>query len=61
MNQVGFRLDPHLKARALETGATAWPECGEDWACFTLFRDDWPTPDLPFWARKAYVFAQETG
>ncbi len=60
MNQVGFRLDAALKARSLKTGATAWPDCGDDWVCFTLFRADWPNPDLPFWSRKAYAFARET-
>jgi len=60
MNQLGFRLDALLRTRALLSGAAACPQCGEDWVCFTLFRDDWPAPDLPFWARKAYVFARQT-
>ncbi len=35
------------------------PEGGDQWVSFTLFRDDWPKPDLEFWARKAYVAARE--
>ena len=60
MNQIGFRLDGRMKERALATGGEAYPACGGDWVCFTLFRDDWPKVDLQFWARKAYVFARET-
>jgi len=61
MKTVAFRLDPLLKDHALQTGATDLPEAGPDWVSFTLFRDDWPEVDLMFWARKAYVFARETG
>jgi hypothetical protein len=61
MKTVAFRLDPPLKDRALQTGATDLLEAGPDWVSFTLFRDDWPEVDLVFWARKAYVFARETG
>jgi len=60
MNSIVFRLDNRLKPRALTTGATAYPECGDEWVSFILFRDDWPKFDLPFWALKAYVFARET-
>ena len=61
MNLVGFRLDGRMKARALASGGTPCPECGDDWVSFTLFRDDWPGVDLEFWARKAYAAAREVG
>jgi hypothetical protein len=59
MNTIGFRLDERMKARALASGGAPYPECGNEWVSFTLFRDDWPTVDLEFWARKAYVAARE--
>jgi hypothetical protein len=59
MNTVGFRLDERMKARALASGGAPYPECGNEWVSFTLFRDDWPRVDLEFWARKAYVAARE--
>jgi len=40
-------------------GELPYPECGPEWVAFALFRDDWPKPDLEFWARKAYVAAPE--
>jgi hypothetical protein len=58
MALIGFRLDPELLGRALASGAEAASRAGADWAAFTLFRDDWPRPDLQFWARKAYVNAR---
>ena len=60
MAVVGFRPPPELKARALRTGAVDCPEAGPEWVSFTLFRSDWPEPDLRFWARAAYVAARET-
>ena len=60
MRLVGFRLDSVFKSRALESGAAPYPDCGDEWVSFTLFRPDWPKPDLLFWARKAYGFARET-
>jgi len=61
MNTIGFRLDERMKARALASGGMPYPECGENWVSFTLFRDDWPKVDLEFWARKAYVAVGEPG
>jgi len=58
MALIGFRLDAEMLRRALASGAETCPEAGPDWAAFTLFRDDWPLPDLRFWARKAYVTAR---
>jgi hypothetical protein len=59
MGTVAFRLDDRMKARALATGGAPFPECGQQWVSFTLFRDDWPKTDVEFWARKAYVAARE--
>ena len=59
-NTIAFRLDERMRSRALATGASDCPECGNDWVSFTPFRDDWPKVDLEFWARKAYVYARET-
>ena len=59
MNVVAFRLDERMKTRALASGGAPYPECGDEWVAFTLFRDDWPKIDLEFWARKAYVAARE--
>jgi hypothetical protein len=61
MNSVGLRLSPEIKARAVATGAADLPHAGPEWVSITLFRDDWPEPDLGFWARKAYVFARGQG
>ena len=61
MNTVAFRLDEALRRRALETGGRALPEAGPEWVSFTLFRNDWPDVDLPFWALKAYGFARNSG
>jgi hypothetical protein len=59
MSTVAFRLDERMKTRALSTGGAPYPECGDHWASFTLFRDDWPKVDLEFWARKAYLAARQ--
>jgi len=59
MDTTGFRLDERMKARALASGGVPYPECGDQWVSFTLFRDDWPKIDIEFWARKAYVAARE--
>jgi hypothetical protein len=61
MNTIGFRLDERMKVRALASGAAPYPDCGDQWISFGLFRDDWPKVDLEFWARKAYVAARELG
>lgn len=59
MNTISFRLDARMTARALASGAVPFPECGDAWVSFTLFREDWPKVDLEFWARKAYVAIRE--
>lgn len=60
MDTIGFRLDERMKTRALASGGVPFPECGNEWVSFTLFRDDWPKIDLEFWARKAYLAARES-
>ena len=57
---VAFRLDPRMRGRALATGGIACPECGEDWVAVVhdLPDSDWPTVDVRFWARHAYVYAR---
>jgi hypothetical protein len=59
MNTIAFRLDEHMRARALASGGLPYAECGKEWVSFTLFRCDWPKIDVEFWARKAYVAARE--
>ncbi len=61
MHTIAFRLDPRMKERALQTGAEYLPECGEEWVSVVhhLPDSDWPTVDVPFWARKAYVHARD--
>ena len=58
-SNIAFRLDPLFETRAVITGARHMPEVGPEWASFTLFQNDWPAPDVAFWARKAYAFARE--
>jgi len=60
MSTIAIRLDPAMKERALETGAEAYPACGDDWVSILPHRSDsdWPAVDVPFWARKAYVYAR---
>jgi hypothetical protein len=59
MSTIGFRLPPELRTRALVSGAEECAPAGPDWVSLTLFRDDWPEPDIRFWARKAYAYARE--
>lgn len=61
MSTVSFRLDREMCKRALQSGAETASEIGADWVSFTLFRNDWPAPDLTFWALKAYALARSNG
>jgi hypothetical protein len=40
--------------------ATGAEPCGlgPEWVRIVLFRNDWPAPDLKFWALRAYDFAK---
>jgi hypothetical protein len=58
---IAFRLDARMRDRALATGGRPWPESGEEWVAVVYRRsdDDWPSADVTFWARKAYVYARQ--
>jgi hypothetical protein len=56
---VCYRLPGPLHASALASGAVEAGEVGPDWVRFELFRADWPAPDLPFWALRAYAIARD--
>lgn len=58
MDQIGFRLNQEYLQRALETGGRRFDDIGSDWTIFEVFRSDYPSIDLEFWARKAYVIAR---
>jgi len=58
MRTVAFRLDRDFAARALATGARKITEL-DGWASFELFRHDWPSIDLKFWALKSYAQIRE--
>ena len=57
MNFTHWRLRPKDYDIALATGAVRTP-IGSGWVSIELFRNDWPRPDLPFWALRAYDFAR---
>lgn len=57
MNCTYWRLRPPDVDVALATGAVMAP-LGPDWVAIELFRGNWPKPDLPFWALRAYDFAR---
>jgi hypothetical protein len=57
MSDTFFRLRPADVATALATGAQRC-EIGPEWVRIALFRNDWPKPDLGFWALRAYDFAK---
>lgn len=57
MRTVGFRLPSVFKSRAIATGGREVPGL-QDWACFELFRSDWPAVDVRFWATRAYIWAR---
>jgi|ERR1017187_3031675 hypothetical protein len=59
MDTIAFRLNRQMKEIALETGAKAFPQCGEDWVNLLPFRCDWLRVDCEFWALKAYVNVRE--
>jgi hypothetical protein len=57
MNATYWRLRPADVEVALATGAVKAP-FGSEWVVIELFRSNWPKPDLPFWALRAYDFAR---
>jgi hypothetical protein len=57
MNGTYWRLRAPDVGVALATGAVKAP-IGPEWVLIELFRSNWPKPDLPFWALRAYDFAR---
>jgi hypothetical protein len=57
MNATYWRLRPADVEVALATGSIETP-LGPEWVMIELFRNNWPRPDLPFWALRAYDFAR---
>jgi hypothetical protein len=57
MADTFWRLSPKDQSIAIATGAEP-ADIGPEWVRITLFRPDWPKPDLAHWALKAYRFAR---
>lgn len=60
MDTIAFRLNKRMKEIALQTGAKALPQCGEDWVNLWPPRGDWPSVDYEFWALKTYLNIRES-
>ena len=58
MSNIAFRLDNEFASRAIATGANKVAELN-GWVSFELFRNDWPSVDLDFWALKSYTQVRE--
>lgn len=56
---ICYRMPQSLRATAISTGAAEANEIGASWVKFELFRNDWPSPDLPFWTLRTYAAARE--
>jgi hypothetical protein len=57
MASTYWRLTASDRAIALATGAKT-AAVGPEWVEITLFRHDWPNPDLRHWALCAYRYAR---
>jgi hypothetical protein len=57
MASTYWRLSIPDRAIAFATGAKQ-VELGPEWVEITLFRSDWPSPDLRHWALCAYRYAR---
>ncbi len=57
LSSTYWRLRPADYRIALETGAEP-ASIGPEWVCITLFRADYPKPDILHWALRAYDFAR---
>ena len=57
MSDTFWRLRPADHQIALATGAEQ-AAIGPEWVRIALFRPDWPKPDLPHWALRAYDYAR---
>lgn len=58
VSTIAFRLDTEFESRAIATGANQVAEL-YGWVSFELFRNDWPSVDLKFWALKSYTKVRE--
>lgn len=57
MGSTYWRLRQDDVEIALATGARR-TEFGPEWVEITLFQANWPKPDLPHWALRAYDYAR---
>jgi hypothetical protein len=57
MSDTYWRLRPTDVTTALATGAKL-VDVGPEWVAITLFRNDWPKPDIAYWALRAYDCAR---
>ena len=57
MQDTFWRLRPDDHKIAIATGAEPAP-IGKEWVKISLFRSDWPQPDLSHWSLRAYDFAR---
>jgi hypothetical protein len=57
MDDTYWRLRPRDVTIALATGASV-AAVGPGWVQITLFRGDWPKPDIAHWALRAYDYAR---
>ena len=57
MSETYWRLRATDLEVAIACGAVPAP-IGPEWVSITLFRINWPKPDLPFWALRAYDYAR---
>lgn len=57
MRDTYWRLRPSDLSIARATGASP-ASIGPEWVRIECFRDDWPNPDLPHWALRAYDYAR---
>jgi hypothetical protein len=57
MASTYWRLSAADREIAVATGARPAP-IGPDWVEITLFRSNWPKPDLRHWALRAYGHAR---
>ena len=59
MEIIAFRFNQIFCDRAIRSGGELIPSIGNEWISFNPFRNDWPKPDLEFWAAKAYLYARD--
>lgn len=57
MGSTLWRLRPEDVEVAIATGARR-TELGPEWVEVRLYQENWPKPDLPHWALRAYDYAR---